>query len=131
MTEYDFTLEDLRREVLALADERPDFVYTAQKERAGLERGGGASCSYTGALMFSTEGEACIFGQALTRLGVSKDTLMGVSTNIVSLLSGKFGLDVHNIDYDDALRRVQFSQDGGVSWGEAVKPLRDLEIKTA
>lgn len=127
MTEYDFTLEDLRREVLALADERPDFVYTAQKERESL--GVGASCSYTGARLHSTEGEACIFGQALTRLGVSKDTLMGVSTNIVSLLSSKFGLDVHNIDYDDALRLVQQAQDGGVSWGKAVEPLRNLEFK--
>lgn len=129
MTKYDFTLEDLRREVLALADERPDFVYTAQKEREGL--GFGASCSYTGARLHSTEGEACIFGQALTRLGVSKDTLMGTSTNIVSLLFGKFGLDVHNIDYDDALRRVQVAQDGGVPWGKAVEPLRNLEIKPA
>ena len=128
MTKYDFTLEDLRREVLSIADERPDFVYTAQKEREGL--GIGASCSYTGAIMFSTEGEACIFGQALTRLGVSKDTLMGTSTNIVSLLSGKFGLDVNNIDYDDALRRVQFSQDGGVPWGKAIEPLRSVVFKT-
>lgn len=129
MTEYDFALEDLRREVLALADERPDFVYTTQKEREGV--GSGEFCSYTGARLHSTEGEACIYGQALTRLGVPQDTLMGLSTNIVSLLSSKFGLDVHNIDYDDALRLVQFAQDGGVSWGEAVKPLRNLEIKTA
>ena len=128
MTDYNFTLEDLRREVLSIADERPDFVYTAQKERESL--GVGASCSYTGARINSTEGEACIFGQALTRLGVSKGTLMGTSTNIVSLLSGKFGLDVNNIDYDDALRRVQFSQDGGVPWGKAVEPLRNLEFKT-
>lgn len=129
MTEYDFTLEDIRREVLAIADERPDFVYTAQKEREGL--GVGASCSYTGARLHSTDGEACIYGQALTRLGVPQDTLMGLSTNIVSLLSSKFGLDVHNIDYDDALRLVQFAQDAGTPWGEAVKPLRNLEIKTA
>ena len=128
MTEYDFTLEDLRREVLALGDERPDFVYTAQKEREGL--GSSEYCSYTGARLHSTDGEACIYGQALTRLGVSQDTLMGLSTNIVSLLSVKFGLDVHNIDYDDALRLVQFAQDGGVSWGEAVEYLRNLEIKT-
>ena len=128
MTEYDFTLEDLRREVLSIADERPGFVYTAQTEREDLNTG--SSCSYTGATLGSTKGEACIFGQALTRLGVSKDTLMGTSTNIVSLLSGKFGLDVHNIDYDDALRRVQVAQDGGVPWGKAVEPLRNLEFKT-
>ena len=127
MTEYDFTLEDLRREVLALADERPDFVYTAQKGREGL--GSGEFCSYTGARLHSTEGEACIYGQALTRLGVPQDTLMGLSTNIVSLLSGKFGLDTYNIDYDDALIRVQQAQDGGVSWGKAVEPLRNLEFK--
>lgn len=128
MTKYDFTVEDLRREVLAIAEERPDFVYTAQKEREGL--GIGASCSYTGAFVFSTEGEACIFGQAFTRLGVSKDALMGTSTGIVALLSSKFRLDVHNFDYADALRRVQFSQDSGVPWGKAVEPLSNLEIKT-
>ena len=127
MTEYDFALEDLRREVLALADERPDFVYPTQKEREGV--GSGEFCSYTGARLKSPEGEACIYGQALTRLGVSQDTLMGLSTNIVSLLSGKFGLDTYNIDYDDALIRVQKAQDGGVSWGKAVEPLRNLEFK--
>ena len=128
MTEYDFTLEDLRREVLSIAYERPDFVYTAQKGREGL--GSGEFCSYTGARLHSTEGEACIYGQALTRLGVPQDTLMGVSTNIVSLLSVKFGLDVHNIDYGDALIRVQQAQDVGASWGKAVEPLRNLEFKT-
>ena len=128
MTEYNFTLEDVRREALTIAEERPDFVYTAQKERGSL--GVDASCSYTGAIMHSTEGEACIFGQALTRLGVSKDTLMGTSTNIGYLLSDKFGLDVNNIDYDDALRRVQFAQDGGVPWGKAVEPLRSVVFET-
>ena len=129
MTKYDFTLEDLRREVLSIADERPDFVYTAQKEREGL--GIGASCSYTGAIMFSTEGEACIFGQALTRLGVPQDDLMGHSINVASLLYDEFELDEYNIDYADALNRVQQSQDGGVPWGKAVEPLRNLEVKTA
>lgn len=128
MTGYNFTLEDLRREVLSIADERPGFVYTAQKEREGL--GVGASCSYTGARVNSTEGEACIYGQALTRLGVSQDTLMGLSTNIVFLLSIKFGLDVHNIDYDDALIRVQQAQDGGVPWGKAIEPLRSVVFET-
>lgn len=127
MTKYNFTVEDIRREVLALADERPDFVYTVQKEREGLDAG--SSCSYTGAIMGSTEGEACIFGQALTRLGVSKDALMGVSLSIVALLSSEFGRDVHNFDYADALRRVQFAQDHGTPWGKAVEPLRNLKIK--
>ena len=128
MTEYDFTLEDLRREVLSIADERPDFVYTAQKERESL--GVGASCSYTGARINSTEGEACIFGQALTRLGVTQDALIGRSMNIYSLLYGEFALGKYNIDYADALNSVQYAQDCGVPWGMAVKPLRNLEFKT-
>ena len=128
MTEYDFTLEDLRREVLSIADERPDFVYTAQKERESL--GVGASCSYTGARINSTEGEACIFGQALTRLGVTQDALIARSMNIYSLLYGEFALGKYNIDYADALNSVQYAQDCGVPWGMAVKPLRNLELKT-
>lgn len=128
MTEYDFTLEDLRREVLALADERPDFVYTAQKERESL--GVGASCSYTGARINSTEGEACIYGQALTRLGVPQDDLMGYSNNIASLLYDEFELAEYDINYADSLNSVQQAQDGGISWGKAVEPLRNLEIKT-
>ena len=128
MTKYDFTLEDLRREVLALADERPDFVYTAQKEREGL--GGGVPCSYTGARLHSTKGEACIFGQALTRLGVPQDALMGRSMNIYSLLRGEFDLGECNIDYAEAINRVQYAQDVGVPWGKAVEPLRNLQTET-
>lgn len=129
MTEYDFTVEDLRREVLALADERPDFVYTAQKEREGL--GAGQSCSYTGALVGSTEGEACIFGQALTRLGVPQDVLMGYAINIDSLLYDEFELDEYDSGYAIAFTRAQRTQDRGIPWGKAVEPLRNLEIKTA
>ena len=129
MTKYDFTLEDIRREVLAIADERPDFVYTAQKEREGL--GVGASCSYTGARLHSTDGEACIYGQALTRLGVSQDELMGYSDNIASLLYDEFELAEYDDDVAETLNSVQREQDAGMPWGEAVKPLRNLEIKTA
>lgn len=129
MTKYNFTLEDIRREVLALADERPDFVYTAQKEREGLNTV--SSCSYTGALMYSTEGEACIFGQALTRLGVPKEALMGNNAAISPLLSDYLDFewsDLHQV-YDPFID-VQQSQDDGVPWGKAVEPLRNLEIKT-
>lgn len=128
MTKYNFTLEDLRREVLALADERPDFVYTAQKEREGL--GAGQSCSYTGALVGSTEGEACIFGQALSRLGVPQDELMGRTAGIYALLCWGLDEDEYDTDYVIAFTSVQQAQDHGTPWGKAVEPLRNLEIKT-
>ena len=129
MTKYNFTMEDLRREVLALADERPDFVYTTQKEREGL--GSGTFCSYTGAVLYSTKGEACIFGQALTRLGVPQEVLMGNSNTISSVLDDYLGFewaDVRQV-YDPFIAAQQF-QDGGTPWGDAVQPIRNLEIKT-
>lgn len=127
MTKYDFTLEDVRREVLALADERPDFVYTAQKEREGKNIG--SSCSYTGAVLGSTVGEACIFGQALTRLGVPQEVLMDCSHSIGSLLYDDLDLDDYDIDYAAAFTDVQQAQDYGTPWGKAVEPLRNLKVK--
>ena len=127
MTKYDFTMEDLRREVLAIADKRPDFVYTAQKEREGTIAG--SSCSYTGATLGSTVGEACIFGQALTRLGVPEDVLMDCSASIGSLLHDDLDVDDYDIDYVVAFTNAQQSQDYGIPWGDAVEPLRNLEIK--
>lgn len=126
MTKYDFTLEDLRREVLALADERPDFVYTEQdcrKERDAVP------CSYTGALLGSIEGEACIFGQALTRLGVPQEVLMDSNASIASVLEDDLGFSWEDVDkvYDPFIDTQQ-SQDNGTPWGEAVRHIRDLKI---
>ena len=126
MTKYDFTMEDLRREVLSIADERPDFVYTAQKER-----GDAVACSYTGARFGSTEGEACIFGQALTRLGVPQEALMDSDAAISPLLSDDLGFEWSDIrQVYDPFIAVQQSQDDGEPWGKAVEPLRSVVFKT-
>lgn len=115
MTKYDFTPADVEREVRALAAERPDFVYTAQVSADPND----VMCGYAGEQSNSTNGEGCIVGQALQRLGVSKMELLAldgeIATRVIEDITGMILAD--NTRW---VRAVQAFQDMGMSWGGAV-----------
>lgn len=129
MTKYNFTLEDLRREVLSLADERPDFVYTSQP---GCTM---SNCGYTGIKPGTTEGEGCIYGQALMRLGVEEKDLTHQEGNIYGVLYGISGIELEDygpeVNLFEAFGDVQKRQDRGIPWGNAVESLRHRTIPSA
>ncbi|GAA1411999.1 hypothetical protein AUR04nite_00280 [Glutamicibacter uratoxydans] len=126
-------IEDLRaaqvvEAVRKLAEERPDFVYADQPERVAFREAhpGMKECSYLGAYVpseidptfASYEGEGCIVGQALARLGVSRDDLVEVEGE-----SAKYVMVGNSmpLTYEPGwLSVVQSEQDEGRSWAEAV-----------
>lgn len=115
MAKYDFTPEDVEREIRALAEERPDFVYTAQVSDDPDD----VMCGYVGEQAHSTKGEGCIVGQALQRLGVTEGDLLAFDGSTATLVIQEFtGQD----DQESVrwARAVQAQQDQGVSWGDAI-----------
>ena len=133
------TVDDVVREVRKLATEQPDFNY---KNQEGVDNGG-MSCSYL-AGMSSTQykdselsksgltynearqlgmlGNRCIVGQALSKLGVSDETLldfegMGADYTVGSNVEPS---DSHNYSKLVWLLVVQSLQDEGNNWAESV-----------
>lgn len=121
---YDFTTEDVVREVRHLAEKEPDFVYT---EQDCFDQDYGA-CYYTSA-DGQGNGRGCIVGQALGRLGVSPETLRFIDGSgdspvelaLPPLLPSEPG-DSRGLAW---LSEVQNAQDLGVPWGTAVKGADD------
>lgn len=116
-----FTLEKLARTVVAVADEHPGYIYTAQlrpdDSRVCLywHDGDGGGCP------------GCIFGHAFHRLGVDMSTLGNWKVSV--LLARWFGGFA-----DDPLYRhfqgVQNRQDGAfgekpLPWRQCVELLRE------
>ena len=112
-----FTVADVIEQVRALAAERPEFVYRS----TSTDDGDHPSCSYvTGA-----DGQGCIIGQALMRLGVEEERLadledsipggMGADTLLFRLLGRGYA------EGEMWISAVQASQDTGIPWGKAVK----------
>lgn len=121
MSDYNFTVADVVTEVRKLAAERPDFNYKAQP---GLEPSDMGGCSYVGRDRYDPEGEGCIIGQALARLGVNHDDLVEREGNLASTaiqrLLGQVVTDVDDFDEDRWLDAVQGNQDAAHPWGIAV-----------
>lgn len=127
MSNYTFTAEDVVAEVRKIAAEMPDFVYTDQ----GADLGPGeftAPCSYLGRSVGDEQGQACIVGTALQRLGVSRDDLLEQEGNCaldaVRLLLSP---TEPRLPVRYWLAHVQQAQDTGFSWGDAVR-MADGEV---
>lgn len=129
---YKFTSKDVLEEVVRLGRERPDFVYNNQPVREsylGNKQGSSVGCSYTSAVLGSDEGEGCIVGQALMNLGVPEEELKGVVKNVSDLLDILLPGESYSHAYGGlitprivlALGCIQFNQDRGLPWGEAVE----------
>lgn len=107
-------------EVRKIAAERPDFVYATQEGR-DLP----SSCSYVGAIAGFDGGEGCIVGQALARLGHTKEELFRQEAMSADMAVSRLGYRLSSVGLGYAnpevwLQRVQSEQDRGKSWGEAV-----------
>ena len=133
------TVDDVVREVRKLATEQPDFNY---KNQEGVDNGG-MSCSYL-AGMTSTQykdsalsksgltynearqlgmlGNRCIVGQALSKLGVSDETLLDFEEMGADYVVGSNvePSDEHNYSKLMWLLVVQSLQDEGNNWAESV-----------
>ena len=119
MSRHNFTVQDVVREVRKLAQERPHFNYRDQLHADS------AGCSYLGASMYTPgEGEGCIMGQALQRLGVSREELLLHEGRSASQAIGDLTLLGSDVNYWVNVARwldhVQTKQDTGFTWQEAV-----------
>lgn len=115
-----YTAADLIREVRAVAELAPDFNYRDQGVDDSLD------CSYFGRNIGDPSGEACIVGQAFTRLGGAPDGLAeyelnpeGTDTGIISVLK-RFKIE-HTRAESRWLEATQHNQDRGYAWGLAVE----------
>lgn len=109
-------LAELKAEVIRIAKENPDTVYTSK--RADDE------CRY-----IEEDGTpGCIYGNALLNLGVPPEVIeRHEGYGIDKVVSGRPHWERKE---DDPLRsemfilwKVQYDQDAGLPWGEAVKKL--------
>jgi len=117
-----FSMKKLAKEIIRLGNENPDFVYVDQD---GFEFGD--DCGYAGRACGTTEGQACIVGQALMNLGVPEDYLKDLVENFnIVVEKGVFDPYIKkakakkNSRYVDLISEVQFRQDMAFSWGQAI-----------
>lgn len=130
---YNVNLFDLKDEILKLAEESPDFIYTDQ----GIPNIAG--CSYVGATIGTLGGKACIIGQALQRLGVPEQDLRiweleaDAGTSVYRLLNDNKIITVTGMDDHlmDAIVDTQSAQDDRCPWGRAVIPLKPFAKVTS
>lgn len=103
------------REVIAVAQERPDFVYA--RPAVPSPSFGQALCQYV------QDGQpGCIIGQALWRLGYIGPSLEEAGENTSAVGSVLSYLNLHLDDEEaDWLRDVQYQQDSGQRWFRAVE----------
>ncbi len=111
------TVPEVITEMRKIATERPDFVYVEQPMNEPERRTSG--CSYVSASVGLSEGEGCIVGQALQRLGFDKAALQPFDGHVAS--AALTGLGVTHGEGDYWIDKVQSKQDTGSSWGEAVR----------
>lgn len=115
----------IEKEVIRLATEHPEVVY----QRPLTYRNGqplySDYCSYTKGV--AGGGEGCIFGQALSNLGMSDDKLAALDgTGGINTVSEAIGIEAEQ-DRVYNWELVQGRQDLGLPWGEAIKALTEPE----
>ena len=114
-------LSDLKKEVIRLAEENPDFIYGnghTEKEISDSPRLG-ERCYY-----LPHKGKpGCIMGQALGNLGFPKELLKQADSERISIFtllgrhSSKFEFDM---DFKVWFSRVQQKQDQKNCWGNCI-----------
>ena len=115
------TPKDVLAEVIKVGEAEPDFVYTEQPD---VNYDG--TCHY---LYGNDEGEGrgCIVGQALLNLGIPKERIESFREDYADVfLPNVLGLtepDAGSSEYVTLrnLTYIQYAQDDGTPWGEAVK----------
>ena len=120
MNTVPWTLEDLARTLREIAAEDPEYVYGNPGEDPP---------SYTVCWYAHANGEpGCIFGVALSRLGVDLGELTANRpiSWYLELWFQVSGSDGARQEQLSAFRQVQIHQDARKPWGEAVKALDEL-----
>lgn len=128
MTKPTIKSEDLIAEVIKIAQASPKFVYDSTW-----------GCSYANGE--STEGESCLFGQALSKLGVNESTLREIDSyeitevtiGVISDPDSEYVFPIDIIGTTEqavAMQAAQLAQDNSKPWGEAIRPLLDLIAST-
>lgn len=116
------TLKDIAATVRAIATERPDFRYRTQPMENPALRGD--KCSYISASREVQEGEGCIVGQALMRLGFTRDDLRRVEGYSSDMAMEKLDVVMDRDEDTEGLlgwiNTVQGRQDTGATWQKAV-----------
>lgn len=130
------SITDVAREVVRLADADPTHIYVKATNEEGA-----AACFYLPGDHSHpmdpnsrvTAPEGCLFGQALTNLGVSNDDLLGNEGEPVEEVLFHLQITpdlINRTEVEDRMLNtfgdVQSSQDGGAPWGIAVEPLREV-----
>lgn len=120
MATKNITIDQLISEVRYLAAENPTYVYPRSTSKPGWTNG----CFYRPGAPGNLTGARCIFGQALTNLGLSdaklaehdSDSIRGILSHHVSGVS---------FVQSEWCVYVQTEQDAGSTWAAAV---RDADI---
>jgi hypothetical protein len=120
----ELTFAQVEAEVRRLVAEDPEHIYQGKPRNDGRAQ----MCYYVAPEDGSAE--ACLFGQALSNLGVSDDVLAGHEQSPVSIVLSS--LDVaYTYRQERWLSSVQNEQDhkrdwaGAVAYGDAEYPLHD------
>lgn len=115
------TYEDVLTEVIKVGEAEPDFVYTDQPD---VNYGGACHYLYGNA---EGEGRGCIVGQALLNLGIPKERIESFREDYADVfLPNVLGIDSPGEGSEEyttlkTITHIQFAQDDGKPWGEAVK----------
>lgn len=123
---HNFTIDDVVTEIKKLAQERPDFNYLTQPmEDSTLRTLRTSNCSYISASRNVQDGEGCIVGQALTRLGVSRNELVSFEGQPASTVLRRLvpDYDIKDVSKVVWINDVQERQDNGADWGLCVDPV--------
>lgn len=102
------TADDVLAEVRKLASEYPDATYSGP-------------CSYV--VGYAGPGRGCLIGQALRRLGFTKEQLDNVDDGPASYALRRLNIPTYVFDSWKSVRildQIQIYQDDGTPWGEAV-----------
>ncbi len=115
------TYEDVLAEVIKVGEAEPDFVYTDQP---GVDYDG--TCHY----LYGNgdgDGRGCIVGQALLNLGITEERIKSFREDYAdTFLPNVLGIDSPGEGSEEytalkTIMHIQFAQDNGEPWGEAVK----------
>lgn len=109
------TAEQVEAEVRRLALERPGYAYSPSNFP---DSGWGSSCKYTHTLGDGEECPGCIIGVAIFNL---TGRLVDQRRHGVAVANLPFMADHYNSRVGAFLRSVQNLQDGGETWGNAVR----------
>lgn len=114
------TALDVARKALELADADPEFVYQPEGSDAPTTTG----CKYVHRdADGKPTGEGCIFGQALTGLGVNPDDIREFIS--VDEVMHRLGIESTDPKLEDYMQLTQANQDGGDPWGLSIATLRE------